>query len=66
MFCTKGSVPNSAQIETKENLKGKLIFSQFSDKDTMEHLLGFNSWHLSKYAELTEVVRLNEKCLSTR
>ena len=38
-------------------VRGNLVFSQFSDKDSMKHLLGLQLWHLSKYAELTEVVR---------
>ena len=29
---------------------GKLTFSQFSDKDSMEYLLGLQSWHLFPYA----------------
>ena len=40
---------------------GKPIFFQFSDKDSMNHLLGLQLWHLFKYAELTEVVRQNDK-----
>ena len=40
-------------------VRGKLIFSQFSDKDCMKHLLGLQLCHLFKYAELTEVVRQN-------
>ena len=40
---------------------GKFIFSLFSDKDSMKHLLGLQLWHLFKYAELTEVVRQNDK-----
>ena len=42
-------------------VRGKLIFSQFSDKDSMTHLLGLQLWYLFKYAELTEVVRQNDK-----
>ena len=42
-------------------VRGKLIFSQFSDKDRMKHLLGLQLWHLFKYAELTEVVRQNDQ-----
>ena len=42
-------------------VRGKPIFSQFSDKDSMKHLLGLKLWHLFKYAELTEVVRQNGK-----
>ena len=38
-------------------VREKPIFSQFSDKDSMKHLLGLRLWHLFKYAELTEVVR---------
>ena len=40
---------------------GKLIFSQFSDKDSMKHLLGLQLLHLFKYAELAEVARQNDK-----
>ena len=39
----------------------KLTFSQFSDKDVIKHLLELQLWHLFKYAELTEAVRLNDK-----
>ena len=42
-------------------VRGKLIFSQFSAKDSMEHLLGLKLWNLFKYAELTEVLRQNDK-----
>ena len=39
-------------------VRGKPMFSQFSDKDSIKHLLGLQLWHLlHKYAELTEVVR---------
>lgn len=27
-------------------VRGKLLFSQFSDKDSMKHLLGLPLWHL--------------------
>ena len=37
------------------------MFSQFFDKDSMEHFLSLQLWHLFKYTELTEVVRQNEK-----
>ena len=40
---------------------GKFIFSPFSDKDRMKHLLRLQLWHLFKYAELTEAVRQNDK-----
>ena len=36
-------------------VKGKLLFSQFSNKDSNKHLLGLQLWDL--YAELSEVVR---------
>ena len=42
-------------------IRGKLIFSQFSDKDSVKHLYDLQLWHLFKYAELTEVVRQNDK-----
>ena len=42
-------------------VRGKLLFSQFSDRDSMKHLLGFQLWHLFKYAALTEVVRQDEE-----
>ena len=42
-------------------VRGKPIFSQFSDKNSMKHLLGLQLWHLFRYAELTEVVRQNDK-----
>ena len=41
--------------------RGKFIFSQFCDKDSMKHLLGLQLWHLFQYAELTEVVRQNDQ-----
>ena len=40
---------------------GKLIFSQFCDKDSIKHLLGSQLWHFFKYAELTEVARQNDE-----
>ena len=40
---------------------GKFIFSPFSDKDSFKHLLYLQLCHLFKYAELTEVVRQNDK-----
>ena len=39
----------------------KIYFSLFSDKDSMEHSLGLQFWHLFKYAKLTGVVRQNDK-----
>ena len=42
-------------------IRGKLIFSQLSDKDRMKQFLGLQLWHLFRYAELTEVLRQNDK-----
>ena len=39
----------------------KLILSQFYGKDSMKHLLDLQLWYLFKYAELTEIVRQNDK-----
>ena len=55
------SVMTEADLLQLSPVRGKLIFSQFSDKDSMRHLLGLQLWHLFKYAELTEVVRQNDK-----
>ena len=41
----------------------KLTFSRLFDKYCMKHLLGSQLWHLFQYAELTEVVRQNDKLL---
>ena len=35
--------------------KGKLVFSQFSYKHGMKHLLGLQLWCLFKYVELSEM-----------
>ena len=51
------SVMTVADLLQLPRVRGKLIFSQFSDMDSMEDLLGLRFWHLFKYAELTEVVR---------
>ena len=42
-------------------LKRKLLFSQFSDKDSTKDLLGLQLRFLLKFAELTEVVRQKYK-----
>ena len=42
-------------------IRRKLMFSQFSNKNNMKHFIGLQLWHLFKYAELTELVRLNDK-----
>ena len=39
------------------------IFSHFSDRDSMKHLLGLQLWHLFKYEELTKVARQNDTLL---
>ena len=55
------SVMNAADLLQLPPLRGKLILSQFSDKDSIKHLLGLQLWHLFQYAELTEVVRQNDQ-----
>ena len=57
------SVTTVANFLELPPVKGKLIFSGFSDKDSMKHLLGLQLWHLLKYAELTEIVRQTDKLL---
>ena len=52
---------NVADLLHLPPIRRKLTFSQFSDKDSMEHLLVLKFWHLFKYAELTEVVKQNDK-----
>ena len=52
------TVANFLQVP---RVTGKLVFSRFSDKDSMKHLLGLQIWHLFKYTELAEVVRQNDK-----
>ena len=37
------------------------MFSKFSDKDSIRHLLVWQLRHLFKYKELTENVRQNDK-----
>ena len=56
------SVVTVADLLQLPPVSGKLIFSQFSDKDSMKHLLSYiiRLWHLFKYAELTEVVQQNK------
>ena len=55
------SVMTAADLLQLPPVIGKLIFSQFSYKDSMKHLLGLQLSHLFKYAELTEVVRQNDQ-----
>ena len=42
-------------------VRGKLVLSQTSDKDSIKHLLGLQLWHLLKYTKLTEVPRQRNK-----
>ena len=51
------SVTTVTELLQLPPFREKLISSQFSDKDSMKHLLGLQLWHLSKNPELTEVVR---------
>ena len=55
------SVMTVADLLQLPRVRGKLIFARFSDKDGMKHSLGLQLWHLFEYAELTEVVRQNDK-----
>ena len=59
------SVMTEADFLQLPPVRGKLIFSQFFDKGSMKHLLGFQLCHLFKYAELTEDGRKNENFLLT-
>ena len=38
------------------SVRGKFIFSEFFDKDSIKNLLSLQLEHLFKYVELTEVV----------
>ena len=51
------SVMTVADLLQLPPVRVKRIFSQFFDKDSMEHLLGLQLWHLFQYAELTKVAR---------
>ena len=42
-------------------VRGKLIFSRLSNKDSIKHLLGLQLWYLFQYAELTGVKRQIDK-----
>ena len=55
------SIMNVADLLQLPPVRGILIFSQFSDKDSLKHLSGLQVWHLFKNAELTEVVRQDDK-----
>ena len=60
-FFSGFSVMTVADLLQLPLVRGKLIFSQFFDKDSINHLLGLQLWHIFEYAELTEAVRKNEK-----
>ena len=57
------AVMTLADLLQQPPVREKRIFSRFSDKDPMKHLLGLQLWHLFKYAKLTEIVRQNHKLL---
>ena len=38
-------------------VRRKLVFSQFSDKNSLKHLLGLQLWHLFKYAEINWICK---------
>lgn len=40
-------------------VRQKPKFSHYFEKDSMKNSLGFSSWYLSKYAELTEILMEN-------
>ena len=50
-----------SRLASTTSSQKKTYISKFSDKDSNKHLLGLQLWHLFKYAELTDVVRLNYK-----
>ena len=52
------SVMNVADLLQLLPVRGKLIFSLFSDRNSIKQIFGF---HLFKFAELSEVVRQNDK-----
>ena len=60
-FFSGFSVMTVADLLQLPLVRGKLIFSQFFDKDSINHLLGLQLWHIFEYAELTEAVGKNEK-----
>ena len=55
------SVMAVAELLQLPPVRTNLFFSQFSDKDHTKHLLGLQLWDLFKHAELTELVRQNDK-----
>ena len=59
--CTGLSIMAVADLLQLVPVRRKLVFSQFSGKDTINSLLDLQLRHLSKYAELTKIVRQNDK-----
>ena len=51
------SIMTIADLLQLPPIRGKLIFFQFSGKDSTKNLLSLQLQYLFKYAELTEVVR---------
>ena len=51
------SIMTKADLLQLPSIRGKLIFFQFSGKDSTKNLLSLQLQYLFKYAELTEVVR---------
>lgn len=45
------SVTTAADLLQLPSARGKLIFSHFSDKDSINYLLGLQLWHLFKHAK---------------
>ena len=48
------SVMTVADLLPLPPVRGKLVFSQFFDKDSIKHLLGLWLWYSFQYAELIE------------
>ena len=55
------SVMNVGNYPQLPLVLGKFIFSPFFGKVSIKHLLGLQLWHLSKYSELIEAIRQNDK-----
>ena len=46
------SIMTVADLVQVPSVRMKLVFFQFSDKNSLKHLLGLQLWHLFKYAEI--------------
>ena len=55
------SVVTVVELPQLPPVRRKLVFSQFSDKGSMNHLFGLQLWYLIKYAKLSKVVRQKDK-----